>query len=134
MLSVRMFGRSFRIALLVVQALWLNVIVPGHRRGVIALPGEHCQDGGCQIAQLDGCCDMPGPSGKSNQSNDKRDPAQHCLICYFAARVTAPPVVDFTLPPLQLLEQLPPPLPAQVTSYTTIATYDGRAPPAAMIA
>src|SRR3954467_6660003 len=32
--------RALRVSLLVFQALWLNVLLPGHTRGIITTPGD----------------------------------------------------------------------------------------------
>jgi hypothetical protein len=122
-----MRGRAFRIALLLVQAVWLNVVVPGHRRGIIALPGEGCE--ACAVAAAPHpCCQSHGQS--QQPAAPAKDPANHCLICYFAARLTPPPVVDLTPPPLRLAESLSPPAAHIITACPPIPTYDGRAPPA----
>jgi len=127
---VSMRGRTFRIALLVFQALWLNVIMPGHRRGIVALPGEACHAQTAGAVEATHCCSSSGTDKRPDApTKNSGDPALHCSLCYFAARVTPPPVVDLTPPPLRLLDQTDPPAAEHRISIATLSTYDGRAPP-----
>ena len=119
-------GRSFRIALLVFQTLWLNVIVPGHQRGVVSLPGE--AQSSCHAAAARPCCGSGHPGGP-NKSGKPGDPALHCAICYFAARVTPTPPIVFAPEPLRLLEVLNPEAAPARAAIPFILSYDGRAPP-----
>src|SRR5437016_2250439 len=95
-----MSGRAARIALALFQALWLNVIVPGHRRGMVALPGE-CAT--CQIVSRapEICCKGTGSHQSHRKPTGGGDPAARCAICFFAARLTSPPAV--TTAPLLLI-------------------------------
>jgi hypothetical protein len=116
-------GRSFRIALLLFQMVWLNVIVPGHQRGVVVLGGERCPN--CSAAEPP-CC----ATKTSHQNDPHRKPdAAHCAICYFSARLTLPPVYDFGLSPLEELDRVAPPLAERQTTQYFLTTYLGRAPP-----
>ncbi len=115
--------------LLVYQAVFLNVVLPGHTRGAVTLDGKHTAGGPCCCCGGDeGTTRRPvgqGPAGPSRRDRD------HCAICSFAARVTPPPAFDFRLPPLGLLERLPPPVPATATSVARIRTYLACGPPPA---
>jgi hypothetical protein len=119
--------RTLRVAILVFQALWLNVIVPGHRRGAVALPGEACA--ACEApAPVTKCCEME--HGRRQDAPVPRgDPARHCAICFFAARVTPPDVIDLTPPPLRFAHQVALPSAEIRTSMAVAAPYDGRGPP-----
>lgn len=121
-----MHSRAFRVALLVFEALWLTVIVPGHQRGIVRLPGENCPACEAQTAAPDCCQKQPAPVGHKPAG----DPAQHCAICYFAARLCTPPVIDLSPPPLRLVASLPVPAAHARESFPILPTYDGRAPPA----
>jgi hypothetical protein len=121
-----MRSRVLRIAILLFEALWLNVIVPGHRRGVVALPGERCSTCATQVVVAKACCANKAHPAKAP---DGRDPAEHCAICYFAARLSAPVVIDFTLPPLALIGFAEPRQAEEAPAIHFFATYDGRAPP-----
>ncbi len=109
--------------LLVYQAVFLNVLVPGHTRGAITLDGKHTAP--CC------CCSSAGeprPGGKAPTGPSDRD-REHCAVCQFAAALTSVPPVRFTLPELGLLDVLPAPLPSVVCSLDRIATYDACGPP-----
>jgi hypothetical protein len=118
-------GRGFRIALLCFQFIWLNVIIPGHQRGVVELPS------GCPSCHTDhapverSCCN----SSDKGKTPVKGDPAAHCAICFFAARVSSPPVIDFTHPPLRLTARIDVPGPVVIHVPQFIATYDACGPP-----
>src|SRR5437868_11941263 len=91
-----MFARPGRIALLVYQALWLCVIVPGHTRGVVVLPGTTIS-----------CCKSPEKSRPADSNSPTRQ--KNCAICNFAARITPAIPIDLTPPPLELLRREKPP-------------------------
>jgi DUF2946 family protein len=116
--------RSITIAILLFQALWLNIIVPGHQRGIVQLPQPKSILCPC-------CCESSGdarPASNSTPCPPHRAP-ENCAICSFAAHLTIPPPVDFTLPKLTLLsrvfDQTTPYLPAQFC----FIPFDGRGPP-----
>src|SRR4051812_27410049 len=91
-----MRGRIGRVALLIFQALWLNVILPGHTRGIITLPGAACADSGS------GCCAKAKSSEQETPAKPNRRAAA-CAVCFFAARLSTPDVVDLSPPPLGLI-------------------------------
>ena len=125
-----MHSRAFRVALLVFEALWLNVIVPGHQRGVVRLPGESCPACEADSAPRECCHAQATRQSIPTKHKPAGDPAQHCAICYFAARLCTPPVIDLSPPPLRLVEQLPVPAAHTRESFKVRPTYYGRAPPA----
>src|SRR4051794_40481762 len=100
--------RPGHLALLLFQAIWLNVIVPGHTRGVVALPGADCQACDAAAASLPtraSCCDS-SPTRSQRQTPNPSGRASRCAVCAFAARLTVPPVIDLTPPALGFLERL----------------------------
>ncbi|HEX3358008.1 MAG TPA: hypothetical protein VHS31_13635 [Tepidisphaeraceae bacterium] len=111
-------GRLLRVALLLVEALFFNVIIPGHTRGSIQLPGSPSAS----------CCCESQQSGHRSLPNDKTR-TENCAICNFAARLTIPPAIDFAPPPTGLLEILPPPARETIQIASFCAVYFGRAPP-----
>jgi len=113
--------RAFRIALLVFQAVWLNIIVPGHTRGVVALPGT--------ASPSPACCCCGGERGDASHHAPVGDPAGHCAICYFAACLFLPPPIDFAPSPRGLAEILDPPAPRSATSVRSRLVLRDRAPP-----
>jgi hypothetical protein len=123
-----MRSRLFRLALLLFQALWLIVVLPGHKRGIVSVPGTECEACLPRIVNTD-CskCDSGKPCGSTPQSPG--DPASHCALCYFTAMLSLPPVIDLTPPPLRFLELHDLPVSDDLVSASFLATYDGRAPP-----
>jgi hypothetical protein len=121
-------GRGFRITLLLFEALWLNVIVPGHQRGIVRLPGDACVN--CSQPSEDPPCCQTKEQPKSNDCPTRGDPAEHCAICHFAAMLMVPPAIEPSPPPHGLLELLPIPEATPFISPSLLMTYDGRAPPA----
>jgi hypothetical protein len=110
-------GRALRIVLLVFEALFLNVIVPGHTRGIIQLPGSK---------SVVSCCECQCSKEKQTPQKNR---AENCAICNFAARVTIPPAIDFAPPPTGLVEILPPPVCEKIQIVPLPPAYLGRAPP-----
>ena len=115
------------ILLLVFQAFWLNVVLPGHTRGVVTLAGAN--GGSCHVRGGDRCCPTSKSSDNDQESREKR--ASRCAICFFAVRLTAPPPVDLTPPALELLERAPAPRAESVEFIAPRPAYFGRAPPLA---
>ncbi len=119
--------KAIAILLLLFQALFLNVVVPGHTRGMITMEGKKTVRG---LADLDGgmmhsCCAVKSGRGDQPTSQDRAD----CAICNLAVRLTTPPPIDLHLQPLALLERVRP-SPAPVAASTRIISlYWGRAPP-----
>lgn len=119
---------ALRLAVLLFEAVWLNAVVPGHRRGAVELPGESCA--ACAVAQPEACCpEMGDPQPTKPAVPVSKDPAAHCAICYFAAMLSTPPAIDCTPPAHRLLEIHKPPVALERPSLPLIASYDGRAPP-----
>jgi hypothetical protein len=119
-------GRAGRIFLIVFQVVFLNVIVPGHTRGIITLSGRSSVVG-LEDLGGGGCCRKGEGPAKSPTDKDRAE----CAICFLAARITPPAVVDLRLTSLGLLEVMPPVAPAAVITPDLPLTYHGRAPPAA---
>jgi hypothetical protein len=113
-------------ALLLQQAFFLNVLVPGHTRGQITLDGKHEADSvGCAACC---CCKQPAVPAKNPAGPSQKDRDQ-CAICQFVAGLTSVPVVRLTLPELGLLDLLPVPPPAVVVSLDLFPTYQACGPP-----
>src|SRR5687767_7541124 len=106
---MRALGWSF----ILFQFVWLNVVLPGHTRGCVALPGSHPVTGAADVIG-DSCCPS-GPALRTDGQPDRHDHGaptddarRRCALCYFAARVSSPPPVSFAHPPLGLCATLPP--------------------------
>ena len=116
--------RATTIALVIFQSLWLNVVLPGHTRGAITLPGYEASSGSSQ-----GCCKPQDHD--SRDSNKPTDRAAHCAICFFAARLTLPDVIDLNPAPLGLAGDAPDESRDSIASIDLRLTYLGRGPPVA---
>ena len=120
--------RGFRLALVAFQFLWLNIIVPGHQRGIVSLPGTQCEACETPAAPPARACCAHHPKTPPAVPLDK---ANHCAICFFAARLSPAIAVDFTHPPLRMIARLDAPLAPLIHSPEFAFTYHGRAPPTA---
>lgn len=143
--------RLVSIFLLVQQAVWLLVLLPGHQRGAMLVAGWEQPTsasgggGGCCAAKKPAAAaakpaschaDTTAPAGdgqpdKDASDRDGSDRAARCAVCHIAVRMTLPPVVDLTPPPLELLEVLPPSRPSERPSLQISPTYLACGPPAA---
>lgn len=119
----RRFGT---IALLVFQAFWLNVVLPGHTRGIVTMPGWEAKS---RTETAKSCCGVEKPSKETKPSPSER--AAHCAVCFFAVHLFLPPVVDLRPPALELTGRMTDPQPDIIHFPCPILTYDGRAPPLA---
>ncbi len=122
----RLRTRPVAVFLLVYQAVFLNVVLPGHTRGAVTLDGRHTADWCC-------CCGggaeaRPAPDRKGPSAPSQRD-RDHCAFCHFAARLVPPVVPDVRLAPPGLLVVLTTPRPAAIAPAARIVTYYGRGPP-----
>jgi hypothetical protein len=72
------------------------------------------------------CCDARQRAGKEGPTSQDR---ANCAVCFFAVRVTPPPVYDYRLTELGLRELLPVPPPVVGESVLFAPTYYGRGPP-----
>jgi hypothetical protein len=111
--------RPGHLALIAFQIVWLNVILPGHTRGIVTLP-----DGS---GSMHGSCCPTAPAGKQDQPTERDK--QNCAVCFFAARVTPAPAPDIYLPRLGYVETLEIPRPEKAMIAALPASYHGRAPP-----
>lgn len=133
-----MQSQALRILMLFWVLLWFGVIVPGHTRGMLRLPGSESVelDGAreatngptCSIdASLPSCCQQPG----SPTNNDRKTPplGTKCAICHMAANLDAPPA------PVAIVElhRIALPLSDRVSHLYALAALSdvlGRGPPA----
>jgi hypothetical protein len=112
--------RVFCVALLVYEALFLNVFIPAHKRGMVQLPGSPA---------VDSCCCGMGESKKAPTEKEKHEREKNCAICAFAARLTIPATIDLSLPPLMRLDLIEQLSPQRIELPAFPLRYHGRAPP-----
>ncbi|QQE11651.1 hypothetical protein JD969_19550 [Planctomycetota bacterium] len=105
--------RVFNWMMVGLFVLWFAVIVPGHQRGAIALPGEKAVRGdevgaGSGFFGGSSCplCVFDEEEGASGDEPTKA-PTERCAICYITGVLDVPLVVDLTPPPLWLVDDLP---------------------------
>ncbi len=119
-------------------ALWFGVIVPGHKRGLVLLPGgtpppvtQNQNTEPCPLAQMMAASGTCCPSSSPRTPSSPSAPVSHCAVCYLTGVLDVPPPPDFAPRPLELLQILPRPKPITVASASTTHIYLGRAPPTA---
>jgi hypothetical protein len=95
---------------------WLLLVMPGHTRGVVSLPGAEVAasaeaDSSCCDTRTS-CCERVSPCCDANAESEGDttpkpiDPAKHCAICFLKSHLTdAPPAVLYT-PYLGELDEL----------------------------
>jgi len=89
--------------------LWMGVVMPGHTRGVVRLPGmENTQSAAAQCCcDTAGTCDMTDATAESATEDDTpADPAKCCAVCYLNATLNTPPPVTLYTPYLGQLDEL----------------------------
>lgn len=133
-----MFRQIGHWGLIAFAAMWFGIIVPGHQRGSVVLPGyaqaiegrSNEQEGGrpsdaCEIGKARSCCERP-----ADGSPAPVDPVEKCAICYLVATLSVPPVVDLSLPLTDRVGLLPDIDPTFEPTPVFLPTYDSRGPPA----
>jgi hypothetical protein len=116
--------RPFHLALLIFQVVWFNVIVPGHTRGVVQLPHAEQSCPACCC-----CCEGAAKTGNQNPATPKNPPG-NCAICFFAAHLSIPPRIDFSLTRLDFLHRLDAIVKEDRVARIVIYPFDSRGPPA----
>ena len=131
-----MISRAALIAFIAWQALWLNVVLPGHTRGAITLPGAADRSGAdvsCDAEAAHACCSAPASRDDAGDGPRVPTPGERarCAICYFATGLSIPPAVELAPTPLGTIALLPVPAPDLAPASDFPPTYRGRAPPTA---
>jgi hypothetical protein len=118
--------RALRWCFILLQVVWLNVVLPGHTRGVVTLPGTSVAR---ETASPHACCGGAARPKTNDPSSPTPRERAHCAVCFFAAHMAPPAPVVCELLPHGLVEQLAPrPSPA-VVSVERPTIYLGRGPP-----
>jgi len=99
--------------------VWLNVVVPGHTRGRVTMPG--CAASGNSVAP---CCASKQQSSKPTPEQKRR-----CAVCYVAATYSVPVVHIFDFTPAERTAVLDIPAAAQVQSIDFPVPYWPVGPP-----
>jgi hypothetical protein len=103
---------------------WFNVVVPGHTRGLLTMPG------GSDRAQTSGksCC-AGCPTDSNQPQKPTPDQKRRCAVCYVAANYTVPVVYFLDLNPADCVEVANLAAVAQVCSLDFPAPYWPVGPP-----
>jgi hypothetical protein len=115
--------RAPGILLILFQAVWFNVILPGHQRGVVQLPGASGTPSCC-------CCTDGGGPGATGTPLTPGDRAKNCAICFFAAHLSLPPVFTFDHALLPLLQKVHPQQREDLFARFVLLPFDSCGPPA----
>src|SRR5688500_9564927 len=129
-MSVR--WRPGYLFLLFLQAFWLNVVLPGHQRGLIVLPGPDStpsQQAACDTAPTK-CCHEAKPETKPPADSPNPSRKAHCAVCAFAARLTVPPAPLLAPTLLELRPETAPIALHNLFESDLPPVYWGRGPPA----
>jgi len=117
-------------AIILWQFLSLNVVIPGHTRGMITMPGSNATPAG-RTAAADSCCSLPAED--SHDGDTDRPTSQQrrsCAVCHVAANHTPPPVFCIDLQPGDASIQRVCPVATQVASRHIPLPYFPSGPPA----
>jgi len=128
-----MLSRLGRISLLAFQVVWLLVMLPGHQRGAITLPGtpDICSTQTPAASGDHSCCAASEPAGDPEPGKGGSNRTSHCAVCHYAIRMVflAPP--DLTIAPAGFLELLPVPAVQSQYARPVYLAHDARGPPSA---
>jgi len=122
-----MRSRLLAWTILVFQAFFLNIVVPGHQRGIVQLPGAvpSAQQGRCPFC----AGDSSTADTKTNKSHAPAGDRENCAICFIAAHLSLPPVFTISLEPLHLLGSLPACWREAIIARNCRLAFDERGPP-----
>lgn len=117
-------SNPLRLAVLLWFAGWLLLVMPGHKRGIVTLPGAEAAQPSCCEPKPPSCCDTAAASTSPDCDTDRAagsdcdtdnstdtdprptDPAKHCAICFLKAHLTDPPPLTLYTPYLGELDEL----------------------------
>lgn len=127
-----MLSRLGRISLLAFQVVWLLVILPGHQRGAITLPGTPtaCDTQLAEASEGHSCCPTSNKSSDSQQETPDQNRASHCAVCHYAIRMVFYVPPDLTIAPAGFVELLPLPRAQSQYARAVLLAHDARGPPA----
>ena len=76
--------------------LWFNVVVPGHTRGMLTMPGGK----GSEKSGVESCCSSRS-AGPNKDHKPTREQQRRCAVCYVAATYSVPVVLAIDLRPAE---------------------------------
>lgn len=109
--------RLLKLTTLIWMSLWLLVVMPGHKRGIVRMPSNGTAAGCCatnaesisasccspiraQDATAQGC-PHPSRSPASTSQTPPTDPAKDCALCYLRGVMELPTEAAFDPPPFR---------------------------------
>jgi hypothetical protein len=118
-----MFRRGAILALLIFEAVWLNVIIPGHTRGCVTMP--------CCCSEASSAASCPLCAAAENATKHSPTPADrgNCALCFFAAHLSIPPALDLSAPRLLFLNYVRPELAQHLIAREVVMPFDACGPP-----
>lgn len=129
-----MRSNPLKIAVLAWFAGWLLFVMPGHKRGIVTLPGpDLVQAASCCQPKPDCCPAESQPACPASDTDAPRpvDPARQCAICFLKAHLTDPPPITLYTPYLGELGELAFHVESSIADDLTAPDrMRGRAPPA----
>ncbi len=125
-------SNSLRLIVLVWFSGWLLLVMPGHTRGIVTLPGAEVEQVQTESESCckpkPSCCDVAVGDG---QAPGPIDPAKHCAICFLKSHLTDPPALTLYTPYLGELDELTYLLESSILDeLASPERMRGRAPPA----
>jgi hypothetical protein len=107
------------------QAVFLNIIVPGHTRGIITLSGKNAVAGAADLG-----CPFCTPIKSDTKKTPNRQDRDECAICNLAIRLAPWAPIDFGLDRLGLLMLEPAPEAQEPVFVAVACVHYSRGPPA----
>ena len=114
-------------SIILFQFLWLNVVIPGHTRGMITVPGSFANCAPEPSAEV--CCPITAGGDRDNENTPTPEQRRCCAVCYVAAGYTLPPIFQIDLTPADLIHDAPQRAVTQVASHHTPLPYFPNGPP-----
>ena len=124
-----MFRRASVLALVIFELIWLNVIIPGHTRGCVTMPCG-CSAWSVTPGTAPACPLCAAAEAKGSRHSPTPTDRQNCALCFFAAHLSIPPVLDLSAPRLRFLAYVGPESARHLIAREVLAPFDGRGPPA----
>jgi hypothetical protein len=119
-----MVRRIAVILLVIFEALWLNVILPGHTRGMVTMPCCACECSAAPAGACPHCCEASGAPHKPTPAD-----RANCALCFFAAHLSIPPTIDMSAPKLRFLNYVGAESAKHLFARQVILPFDGTGPP-----
>jgi hypothetical protein len=101
---------------------WLNIVVPGHERGIVQLAGANS----CPACHT---CPVCQESASHSSAPAKNHGAATCAICFFAAHLSVATPIDIAPKPTLFLQWAACERIVHIVSLPALVPFDGRAPP-----